>query len=146
MDLPVVYDIYFHVASAFKRTDAYQALRQPLIVASNLLYYFLMDSDWCQSEQIVISSASCKTGLGLTAFLAKHVGRPYAVVGLTSGGNVEFVKELGFCDQVVICDGVKNLNQVKSVYVDIAGKGDVKKRLHARLAGYLNYSSAVGIS
>ena len=45
-----------------------------------------------------------------------------------------------------MCDGVENLNQVKSVYVDIAGKGDVKKRLHARLVGYLNYSSAVGIS
>ena len=98
MDLPVIYDIYFYATSAFKRTDAYQVLMQPLIAASNLLYYFLLDSDWCQSKQIVISSASCKTGLGLTAFLAKHVGKPYTVVGLTSGGNGEFVKELGFCD------------------------------------------------
>ena len=37
------------------------------------------------------------------------------------------MKELGFCDQVVMYDEVEKLSQVKSLYVDIAGNGDVKK-------------------
>jgi hypothetical protein len=56
------------------------------------------------------------------------------------------VGELGFCDQVVTYDQVESLNQVPSVYVDMSGNGDVKQRLHARLEGHLNHSSAVGIS
>ena len=146
LDLPVVYNIYSRAASAPKGSDSYRALMQPLIATSYLLYDWLMDSNWFGAEQLVIGSASSKTGLGLTAFLAKHVGRPYKVVGLTSGGNAEFVKKLGFCDQVLTYDKVATLNQVKSVYVDMAGNGDVKKRLHTRLEGYLAHSSAVGIS
>lgn len=146
VDLPVVYNIYSRASAAPKGSDPYQALMQPLIATSYLLYDWLMDSDWFGAEQIIVGSASSKTGLGLTAFLAKHADRPYKVVGLTSGGNTDFVTELGFCDQVVTYDDVENLNQVKSVYVDMAGNGGVKQRLHARLAGFLNHSSAVGIS
>lgn len=146
VDLPVVYNIYSRAAAAPKGSDPYQALMQPLIATSYLLYDWLMDSDWFGAEQIVIGSASSKTGLGLTAFLAKHAGRPYKVVGLTSAGNADFVRELGFCDQVVTYGDVETLDQVKSVYVDMAGNGDVKQRLHARLEGVLNHSSAVGIS
>ena len=146
VDLPVVYNIYSRASAAPKSSDPYQALMQPLIATSYLLYDWLMDSDWFGAEQIIIGSASSKTGLGLTAFLAKHAGRPFKVVGLTGSGNAEFVRELGFCDQVLTYGDVETLDQVKSVYVDMAGNGDVKKRLHARLEGYLNHSSAVGIS
>lgn len=146
VDLPAVYNIYSRAASAPKGSDPYQALMQPLIATSYLLYDGLMDSDWFGAEQIIIGSASSKTGLGLTAFLAKHAARPYKIVGLTGGGNVDFVQELGFCDKVVTYDEVETLDRVKSVYVDMAGNGDVKQRLHARLEGFLNHSSAVGIS
>ncbi|MEJ6708432.1 MAG: DUF2855 family protein [Amylibacter sp.] len=146
VDLPAVYNIYSRASSAPKDSDAYQALMQPLIATSYLLYDWLMDNDWFNAKQIVIGSASSKTGLGLTAFLAKHADRSFKVVGLTGACNADFVRELGFCDQVVPYDEVEALDQVASVYVDMAGNGDVKKRLHARLDGHLNHSSAVGIS
>lgn len=146
VDLPVVYNIYSRAAAATKGSDPYQALMQPLIATSYLLYDWLMDNDWFGAKQIVVGSASSKTGLGLTAFLAKHADRGFKVVGLTGSGNAEFVRELGFCDQVVTYDEVESLDQVASVYVDMAGNADVKQRLHARLEGQLNHSSAVGIS
>ncbi len=146
VDLPAVYNNYSRASSAPKDSDAYQALMQQLIATSYLLYDWLMDNDWFNAKQIVIGSASSKTGLGLTAFLAKHADRSSKVVGLTGACNADFVRELGFCDQVVPYDEVEALDQVASVYVDMAGNGDVKKRLHARLDGHLNHSSAVGIS
>ncbi len=146
VDLPAVYNIYTRASSAPKASDPYQALMQPLIATSYLLYDWLMDNEWFEAKQIVIGSASSKTGLGLTAFLAKHVDKPFEVVGLTSKRNADFVDELGFCDQVVTYDDVEALDQVVSVYVDMAGNGDVKQRLHARLDGHLKHSFAVGIS
>ena len=119
---------------------------QPLIATSYLLFDWLMDNDWFGAEQIVVGSASSKTGLGLTAFLARHKNRPFRVVGLTGAGNAGFVRELGFCDTVVPYDDVDSLKQVPSVYVDMAGNAEVKRRLHARLDGDLKHSSAVGIS
>ena len=41
---------------------------------------------------------------------------------------------------------IETLPKVPSVYVDMAGNGAVKKRLHAHLADDLKHSSAVGIS
>ena len=146
VDLPAVYNIYSRAASAPKESDPYQALMQPLIATSYLLYDWLMDNSWFDAKQIIIGSASSKTGLGLTAFLAKHADKPFKVVGLTSKSNADFVNELGFCDQVVSYDEVETLDQIASVYVDMAGNADVKKRLHARLECHLKHSSAVGIS
>ncbi len=146
VDLPTVYNIYSRASAAPKESDPYQALMQPLIATSYLLYDWLMDNDWFEAKQIIIGSASSKTGLGLTAFLSKHAGKPFKVVGLTSSGNVDFVKDLGFCDQILSYDSVETLDQIASVYVDMAGNGDVKQRLHARLDGNLKHSSAVGIS
>ena len=146
VDLPAVYNIYARASSAPKESDPYQALMQPLIATSYLLYDWLLDNNWFEAKQIVVGSASSKTGLGLTAFLAGHADKPFKVVGLTSKGNADFVNELGFCDQVLTYDNVETLDQIATVYVDMAGNGDVKQRLHTRLDGYLNHSSAVGIS
>lgn len=146
VDLPTVYNIYSRASAASKASDPYQALMQPLIATSYLLFDWLMDNNWFEAKQIIIGSASSKTGLGLTAFLAKHADKSFEIVGLTSKGNAEFVDELGFCDQVVSYDEVETLDQVASVYVDMAGNADVKQRLHTRLDGHLKHSSAVGIS
>lgn len=146
VDLPAVYNIYSRTSAAPKESDPYQALMQPLIATSYLLYDWLLDNNWFDAKQIVVGSASSKTGLGLTAFLAKHPDKPFKIVGLTSAKNAGFVGDLGFCDQVLNYDEVETLDQVATVFVDMAGNGDVKQRLHARLEGNLAHSSAVGIS
>lgn len=144
-DLPEVYNIYTRVGPP-DAGEPYLALMQPLIATSYLLFDWLMDNNWFQSKQIIVGSASSKTGLGLCAFLAKQADRPYKVVGLTGVKNAEFVTDLGFCDSVLTYDQVGELDQIDSVYVDMAGNAAVKQALHARLDGFLNHSSAVGLS
>lgn len=145
-DLPIIYNIYSRAAKAQKPSDPYQALMQPLIATSYLLYDWLMDNGWFDAKQIIVGSASSKTGLGLTGFLASHADRPYRVVGLTGSGNIDFVNELNFCDQVLSYDTLEQLDKTQSVYVDMSGNGAVKQRLHDHLSDCLNHSSAVGIS
>lgn len=143
--LPEVYNRYSRVGPAAS-SDPYQALMQPLIATSYLLFDWLSDNQWFGAEQIIVGSASSKTGLGLCAFLSEQADRRYRVVGLTGENNADFVRELGFCDEVLTYGEVGKLQQVGSVYVDMAGNGAVKQALHTRLDGVLKHSSAVGLS
>lgn len=152
-----VFDTAVHrsaMASAYNRyvrcaTDpAYRADREdhqmllfPLFFTSYLVDDFLADRDDAGAEQIVISSASSKTAIGV-AFLAHQRGR--RVVGLTSSSNVAFVEGLGVVDQVLTYDDTASIDAVPSVYVDIAGNGDVRHGVHARLGDLLGHSMAVG--
>ena len=145
-DLPAIYNLYVRSKEKTLQQEQYQALLQPLIATSFLLYDWLFDNAWFGAEQIIIGSASSKTGIGLCAFLNEQTDRPYKIIGLTSAGNSAFVKELGFCDQVCTYDDIETLAKGKSVYVDMAGNAAVKQRLHMHLADMLAHSSAVGIS
>ncbi len=144
--LPAIYNLYMPVKPADPAQDHMRALLQPLLATSWLLFDWLGDNDWFGAEQIIIGSASSKTGLGLCKFLAEPAERPYRIVGLTSERNRAFVEGLGACDQVLGYDAVDRLAQVPSVYVDMAGNGEVKAALHTRLDGHLKHSAAVGLS
>ena len=126
--------------------DRLRALLQPLLVTSYLIADWLMDNSWFGAEQIIVGSASSKTGLGLCKFLAEPESRPYRIVGLTSQRNRAFVEGLHACDRVVGYDEVETIADVASVYVDMAGNAGVKSRLHHHLAGSLKHSCAVGTS
>jgi len=67
--LPVVYNRYTRVTAP--EDAARRAIFQPLLVTSWLLYDFLADNGWFGAEQVIIGSASSKTGLGLAKFLAE---------------------------------------------------------------------------
>ena len=142
-DLPAVYNRYTPVRGG---DDHLRALLQPLLATSYLLFDWLMDNDCFGAEQIIIGSASSKTGLGLCKYLAEPQGRTYKIIGLTSAGNRAFVEGLGACDRVMSYDEVEDLPKVPSVYVDMSGNGAVKSRVHRTLGGELKHSSAVGIS
>lgn len=145
-DLPGLYNHYTRVKGHDPQRDHLRALLQPLLATSYVLADWLRDNDFYEAEQIIIGSASSKTGLGLCKFLAEGEVRPRRIVGLTSARNKAFVESLGTCDQVVTYDDVASLDQIPSVYVDMAGNAQVKAALHARLADVLRHSSAVGIS
>ncbi len=144
-DLPAVYNRYTR-AAAPTDADGLQALLQPLLATSYLLCDWLVDNRFFDAEQVVVGSASSKTGLGLCKFLAELDPRPVRIVGLTSKGNKAFVEGLGACDQVIAYDDIETLERVPSVFVDMAGNAQVKQRVHAHLADVLRHSSAVGIS
>ncbi|MEP1943791.1 MAG: DUF2855 family protein, partial [Sulfitobacter sp.] len=98
------------------------------------------------AQQIIIGSASSKTGLGLCKYLAEPTERPYKIIGLTSARNHSYVEGLGACDQVLTYEEVGQLPTVSSVYVDMSGNGAVKAAVHSRLDHDLKHSAAVGIS
>lgn len=140
-DLPAVYNSYTPAPEA--ESDDIRALLQPLVATSWLIADWLADNACFGAEQVIVGSASSKTGLGLTAFLRDA---PVRVIGLTSPANAAFVEALGYCDTVLPYEAVDTLEQVPSVYVDMAGNAEVKRALHARLGDLLKHSAAVGLS
>jgi hypothetical protein len=144
--LALVYNTYVVIKAGSAHDDHLRSLLQPLLATSYLLFDWLADNDWFGAAQIIIGSASSKTGLGLCHFLAEHADRPYRIIGLTGANNRGFVAGLGSCDQVLAYDELDQLSRVPSVYVDMAGNAAVKAALHGHLSDQLRHSAAVGTS
>lgn len=121
--------------------EQHQMLLFPLFVTGFVIDDFLADRGDFGAEQIVVSSASSKTALGV-AHSAHRRGAK--VVALTSPGNVAMVAGLGVYDEIVAYDAIDGLAAVPSVFVDIAGNADVVHAVHHRLAGKLGHSMIVG--
>jgi hypothetical protein len=145
-ELPAIYNRYTEVRAGTPEQDHLRALLQPLLATSYLLCDWLMDNEIFGAKQIIVGSASSKTGLGLCKFLAEQEQRSYQIVGLTSESNRTFVEGLKACDQVITYYEVETISTDPSVYVDMAGNADVKSRLHHHLGDNMLYSAAVGTS
>jgi uncharacterized protein DUF2855 len=146
-DLPPVYNAYMRAGESDAQDDALKSIFHPLLLTSYLLFDFLEDNDWFKAKQIIIGSASSKTGLGLCKYLAEARPNGPRVIGLTSKGNRGFVEGLNACDQVATYDALEQeIAQIPSVYVDMAGNADVRGRLHHHLNDNMLHSAAVGTS
>jgi len=121
--------------------EDHQMLLYPLFFTSFVIDDVLVDNDGFGAEQIVVSSASSKTAIGV-AYLAHQRGA--RVVGLTSPANAAFVEQLAVYDEVRIYDDVGQLDVKPAVYVDVAGNRDVLYGVHSRLTGVLAHSMTVG--
>jgi hypothetical protein len=148
--LPAVY-------SRYRRTDAdplhspdtedLQAIFVPLFATSFVLDDFLADNDDFGARRVVISSASSKTAAGTALCTSRRDGPRPEVVGLTSPGNVAFVRGLGCYDDVVTYDDVVSLDpSVPTVFVDIAGDAIVRAAVHRHLGDALMASCTVGLT
>lgn len=131
-------------------TEALQMLLRPLFTTSFLLDDFFVDNDFFGASQLILTSASSKTALGM-AFLLHHNRadrtHDYQIVGLTSAGNRAFVESLGCYDRVVTYDDLDTINtDTPSAIVDFAGNGRLLGDLHQRLGAQLQYSCLVGLS
>jgi len=146
IDLPAVYNAYVQVGDTTPDQDHIRALLQPLLATSFLLSDWLEDNDNFGAEQIIVGSASSKTGLGLCKYLAENKDRDFKIIGLTSATNRAFVEGLNACDQVLSYDEIDQIASVPSVYVDMSGNAQVKVALHAHLKDQMKHSAAVGIS
>jgi len=94
-------------------------------------------------QAMLISSASSKTSIAL-GHLVRAKGRARAV-GLTSARNLDFVRKLGCYDQVVTYDRVGSLDAATpSVYVDMAGNGALRRRVHEHFGAQLKHSCTIG--
>lgn len=142
-----VYNAYTRVsgdpAFAGKQGD-YQALLRPLFMLSFLVDDFLAENEFFGAEAVILSSASSKTAYGLAHLI--H-GRGIKVIGLTSAGNVDFVRSLGSYDEVVTYDKVTSIPADQPVaYVDMAGNSALREQLHRHFGEQMKYSGRVGLT
>ena len=119
----------------------------PLYATSYILYDYLVDNAFFGAKDVLITSISSKTGMGLGKLIMDHgQGRP-RVIGLTSPANVDYVKGLGVCDVVATYESIPELDGSRAAaFVDMAGQGDVVAAAHARFGANLKASIAVGVT
>jgi Protein of unknown function (DUF2855) len=114
-----------------------------LFMTGYLIETMMRGEGWFGAEVLICTSASSKTAMGL-ASVAREKSPQIRRIGLTSAGNVNFVRATGFYDDVVIYDAIGGLPQVPSVVVDFAGNAAVVRAVHTTLGDSLRFSSMVG--
>lgn len=147
-ELPALYNGYMRTAGeapALKAMETERCLLFPLFVTSWVLSDYLVDNDWFGAGQVVIGSASSKTGFGLAQLLAWHDAPRPEIVGLTSQGNIGFVEGLGCYDRVLPYEDAETLDAATpAAFVDMSGDGPLTSRLHRHFGDQLVESCMVG--
>lgn len=146
--LPPIYNQYARLAADPEHDPAREAERMifgPLFKTGFLIDYFMRANKWFDAERVVMTSASSKTAMGL-ASVARQNSPDIRRIGLTSSGNVGFVRKTGLYDEVVAYDDIGSLEQAPSVSVDFAGNGAVLAQVHQHLGDNLKYSCLVGVT
>lgn len=145
--LPAVYNEYQRTdgepAEMAALSDA-RSLLFPLFMTGWIIADYLSDQAMFGATQVIIGSASSKTGFGFAHYAGQIAPRP-AIVGLTSPGNIGFVEGLGLYDRVLAYGDAGTLDgSVPSVYVDMSGDGAVLAAIHRRFGENLKASIGVG--
>lgn len=143
-----VYNSYTRLAADPEHDPLREAERMifgPLFRTGFLIEYFLRGADWFGAEQLIVTSASSKTAMGL-ASVARQSSPGIRRVGLTSRGNVGFVEASGLYDSVVAYDDLESLPVVPSVSVDFAGNAELLARIHRHFGDALAHSALVGVT
>jgi hypothetical protein len=143
-----VYNAYARVSGdpAFAgRQGDYQALLRPLFMLSFLVDDAVAEAEFYGACSVILSSASSKTAFGLAYLLTLR--KRVRVIGLTSAANADFVKSLGCYDEVVSYDRLSSLSTDQPVaFVDMAGSGDLRAKLHRHFGDRLKYSGRIGLT
>ncbi|MXP14328.1 DUF2855 family protein [Altererythrobacter confluentis] len=141
-----IYNQYSRLAADPEHDPAKEPQRMifgPLFKTGFLIETMFSGEKWFGAQVMVMTSASSKTSMAL-ASVAKDKSPQIKRVGLTSPGNVEFVKASGLYDQVLSYDEVEKLAVVPTVSVDFAGNSAVLRAIHEHLGDNLAYSCLVG--
>lgn len=141
-----IYNQYSRLAADPEHDPAREAERMifgPLFKTGFLIEYFIRANAWFGAEEVILTSASSKTAMGL-ASVAKQNSPGITRIGLTSEGNADFVESTGLYDKVHTYHGLGNLPIREVVTVDFAGNADVLGNLHKHFGDMLKYSCLVG--
>ena len=146
--LPGLYNRYQRTGGdteALRALEDERCLLFPLFTTAFVIHDFLADQAWFGATQLVVLSASSKTGFGLADMAAHDPQRPVRVVGVTSAANTGFVASLGTCDQVVTYGEIDRIDPtLPTVVVDMAGSAKVVAAVHEHLRERVVYSCSVG--
>ncbi len=146
--LAAVYNQYRRLAADpghHPEREDVRSVFEPLFMTSWLIRAMFAKESWHGADTLVMTSASSKTALAL-AHVAKAQSPEIARIGLTSAGNVDFVRGTGLYDRVLPYDGIGALAGANAVSVDFAGNGAVLRSVHAALGEGLKYSCLVGLT
>ncbi len=141
-----IYNQYSRLAADPEHDPAKEAERMlfgPLFKTGFLIEAMFRREAWFGAQNVIMTSASSKTSMGL-ASVAKDLSPGIKRIGLTSAGNVPFVKGTGLYDRVLAYDDVASLPQLSSVSVDFAGNSSLLRSIHEALGEHLKYSCLVG--
>ncbi|GGY50317.1 DUF2855 family protein [Parvularcula lutaonensis] len=145
--LPPTYNAYRLTAEepeALKQREDARSVLFPLFATSYVIADWLDDNDFFGAEQVVVMSASSKTGFGTGAAI-KRLGKDVRTVGVTSAKRVDFVRSLNAFDEVVSYDDIESIDASKpTALIDMSGNAEVITRVHNHLGDNVKVSSIVG--
>jgi hypothetical protein len=146
--LPAAYQQYSRVAGDHDYEPSHedeQALMRPLFMTSLLIEDFLADNRLFGGRTIVLSSASSKTALGVAFLASRNRPSECELIGLTSPRNVQFCERVGYYDRVLAYDALESLSSdTPTVFVDMAGDGELLHAVHHHFSDNLKHSCIVG--
>jgi len=147
--LPPVYNSYARTGAETGGDASMEDERMllfPLYATSYCLADFLSDNGWFDAKQVVITSASSKTSIGLALALRGDPSSPPAV-GLTSSRHLDWVRSLGCYDGVFAYDDLHSIDAtMPTVIADMSGNGTVLSALHAHLGDKMRHCATVGVT
>ena len=141
-----IYNQYSRLAADLEHDPAHEAERMifgPLFKTGFLIESMFRREGWYGADRVVMTSSSSKTAMAL-ASVAREKSPGIRRIGLTSAGNVAFVRAGGFYDEVVAYDDIAALAPQPSVSVDFAGNASLLHAIHTALGENLRYSCTVG--
>lgn len=148
-DLPLVYNAYARTGGEAHFDAAMEDDRMllfPLYATSFCLFDALEDNNYYGAQQVLVTSASSKTAIGL-AYALHACDQPPTTIALTSSTNKAKVKALGLYDDVVTYEEIATIDRsIATVIVDMSGNGQVLSDLHAYLADNMRFTSNVGVT
>ncbi|MFN3931013.1 MAG: DUF2855 family protein [Brevundimonas sp.] len=119
-----------------------EVLFRPLFITSYTAIDFLREHDFFGAKQVVLSSASSKTAYGAAWCLSRD---DMPMIALTGDRNRAFVEGLGVYQTVWGYDEVETLpSGIPTLYLDLAGDPELRRRVHARFGPDLTYDCLVG--
>ncbi len=144
-DLPMIYNQYRRVTAAEYADQNFcdrQSLLYPLVGTAFGIYDWLDQGGREDATQLVLTSASSKTAIGL-AHLVKN-NSDLQLIGLTSKRNIEATAQLGLYHEIIAYDDLANIKKTPTLIVDMAGDGSVSANLHQHLGDALRREARVG--
>ncbi|MEM7372697.1 MAG: DUF2855 family protein [Bacteroidota bacterium] len=150
-EMAAIYNFYTstaHDPAFHPQWEDYIPIIRPLFATSFLSYHFLKDEAFFQTDNILLTSASSKTALGLAFMLKQQQAEDKKqIIGLTSARNKEFVEKTGFYDLVIAYDKMSDdLPTQRSIIVDFAGNSQLMIDIHSKLGEQLLYISRIGLT
>lgn len=151
VELPKIYNYYTNSNTELEKQNDflnYLLVTRTTFSTSFLLYDYISKANFFDAKQIILTSASSKTALGLAHLLHKNKSNDNKeIIGLTSARNVEFVEKTGYYDKVIkYGDAIEVIDNQSSIIIDMAGSATLLHKLADYLGDGFKQAVQVGLT